>query len=56
MNNWYNNLTKSQKKFIYSVAIAVPVIIGFASDSPIVILIAYAPLVVLIYLKLGGKK
>ncbi len=45
MKNWYQNINKNQKKFIYAVSAALILVYG----------IGLLPLAVLIYLELGER-
>lgn len=45
MKNWYKNITKGQKKFVYFVSIGLILAYGFG----------LLPLAILIYLELGAK-
>jgi hypothetical protein len=45
MKNWYKNITKGQKKFVYFVSICLIFAFG----------IGLLPLAILIYLELGSK-
>ena len=45
MKNWYKNMPKGQKKFVYFVSIALLLVFG----------IGLLPLAILIYLELGER-
>ena len=45
MKNWYKNISKGQKKFVYFVSICLVMVFG----------IGLLPLAILIYLELGSK-
>jgi len=56
INKWYKDLTIGQKIFIYIVAIIAPFGLGFAAQTGVtLVLVLYAPLLVLLYLQLGSK-
>lgn len=46
MNDWYKNMTKNQKNFVYLVSAALVLVFG----------IGLVPLAILIYLELGSAR
>jgi hypothetical protein len=56
MNNWYRNLTKQQKIYIYLLALAVPWAFALLANSLALLMALYIPLALLIFLELGPKE
>lgn len=60
MNNWYRNLTKQQKIYIYLLALAVPwafaLLANSTANSLALLMALYIPLALLIFLELGPKE
>jgi len=53
MKNWYKNLTKQQKIFLYALALVCPWIAGLTTGSEKLFFIFFIPLCLLIFLHLG---
>lgn len=56
MKNWYKNLTKQQKIFVYLLALAGPWVFSIITTSILMLFVLYAPLAILIFLQLGSKE
>lgn len=56
MKNWYKNLTKQQKIFVYLLALAGPWAFAVSADSLVLLFVLYVPLALLVFLQLGSKE
>jgi len=56
MKNWYKNLSKLQKIFVYLIALAGPWAFALAAQSLVLLAVLYAPLAMLIFLQLGNAE
>ena len=56
MKNWYKNLTKQQKVFIYLTALVGPWVFAATANSSVLLLVLYVPLALLIFLQLGSTE
>ena len=56
MNNWYKNLTKQQKIFVYLLALAGPWAFAVPANSLVLLVVLYVPLALLVFLQLGSKE
>jgi hypothetical protein len=56
MKNWYKNLTKQQKIFVYLLALAGPWLFAVPANSLVLLFVLYVPLALLIFLQLGSKE
>jgi len=55
MKNWYQNLKKQQKIFVYLLALAGPWAFALPTKSLVLLAVLYIPLVLLIFLQLGNS-
>jgi len=56
MKNWYQNLKKQQKIFVYLLALAGPWAFALPTGSLVLLVALYIPLVLLIFLQLGNSE
>ena len=56
MRNWYYNLNKNQKLFVYALALAGPWAFALPTKSLVLLAVLYIPLTIMIYLQLGTKE
>ena len=53
MKNWYQNLNKQQKIFVYLIALAGPWAFAVPANSLLLLVVLYIPLALLIFVQLG---